>query len=299
MAAVSGTISVALGTSPWTRAFKDSAPAAEGVPIAFADIAPIFKAFAPMVRELSFDISEMALFTFLQARAYGKPLVLLPVAVAARFQEGSLWCRAEDGSIAGPADLVGKRIGVRAYTQTTGGWLRGVLAEDFGIAPDSVRWITFEGAHVVEYADPPWVTRARAGSDMLAMLRAGELDAVITGNEPPTGPGLRQVFADPDAAGERFRSRHGFVPVNHLVVARRAFADDRPDLVAGFTVMLGRALAEAGAGLPFGRAALDPAIALAARWAQDQGLLPHALDLDAVWEGTPATALAVAGGGRF
>ncbi|MEQ9335299.1 ABC transporter substrate-binding protein [Thalassobaculum sp.] len=278
-----GTLSVALGTTQWTRAFKASGPVVVGVPVEFADVSPIYRAFAPMVREQRFDLSEMALFTFLQARAYDKPMVLLPVAVAARSQEPSLWCRADDGGIAGPADLAGRRVGVRAYSQTTGAWLRGVLAQDFGVKADSIRWTTFEPAHVPEYADPPWATRAPAGSDMLAMLRAGDLDAVIVGNEPPNDPALRQVFPDPEAAGARFRAAHGFVPVNHLVVARRDLVLSRPELVAGFAEALVAALQAAGAPLPVGRAALDPAIELAARWAFDQGLLPRALSVDEVW----------------
>lgn len=253
----------------------------------FADIAPIHRAFAPMVREQRFDIAELALFTFLQARAHGKPLVLLPVAVAARFQEQSLWCRADDAGIAGPADLAGRRVGVRAYSQTTGAWLRGVLAGDFGVAADSIRWTTFEPAHVAEVADPPFAERAPDGTDMLAMLRAGDLDAVIVGNEAPDDPALRQVFRDPAAAGERFRARHGFMPVNHLVVARRSLVEARPELATGFVAALGEALATADAPLPRGRAALEPAVALAARWAWDQGMLPRQLEPEAIWDGSP------------
>lgn len=278
-----GSLSVALGTTPWTRAFKASGLTVDGLRVDFAEMSPIYKAFAPMVREQRFDISEMALFTILQAKAYGKPMVLLPVAVAARLQEPSLWCRRDDDSIAGPADLDGRRVGVRAYTQTTGGWLRGVLAADFGLKADSIRWTTFEPAHVPEYADPSWVERAPDGADMLAMLRAGELDAVIVGNEPPNDPTLRQVFPDADAAGARFQSTHGFVPVNHLVVARRDLVDTRPEAVAGFVDALVAAQHAAGAPLPVGRDALDPALGLAARWAFDQGLLPRPLTLDEIW----------------
>ena len=94
----------------------------------------INRAFAPMVREQLFDVSEMAIATFLQAKAYGKPLVLLPVVLAARFQESALLCRA-DSDIRRPADLVGRRVGVRAYSQTTGVWLRGILADAYGVRP--------------------------------------------------------------------------------------------------------------------------------------------------------------------
>ena len=97
-----------------------------------------------MVRERRFDVCEMAIGTFLQAKAYGVALTLLPIAVAARFQESALLCRV-DSDIRGPADLAGRRVGVRAYSQTTGLWLRGLLSDDFGVAPEDVRWIDLRG----------------------------------------------------------------------------------------------------------------------------------------------------------
>ena len=97
-----------------------------------------------------------------QAKAYGKPIVVLPVMVAARFQEAALLCRA-DSDLRGPADLAGRRVGVRAYSQTTGMWLRGILADDHGVRPDAMRWVTFEDTHVAEARDPPWAERAAPG----------------------------------------------------------------------------------------------------------------------------------------
>ena len=248
-----------------------------------------------MVRELRFDVCEMAIATFLQAKAYGKPLVLLPVTVAARFQEGALLCRA-DGAIRGPADLDGRRLGVRAYSQTTGMWLRGVLADDHGVRPEQVRWVTFEDAHVAEYRDPPFVERAPSGKGLLPMLRAGELDAVIVGNDAPDDPDLRPVFPDPAAAAEAFWRKHRFVPVNHLVTVRRELAEERPDLVAELVRMFRDAKAAAPPAengrdpLPTGRAALQPAVDLALRYADEQGLLPRRLGPEEVWDGLPAIA---------
>ncbi len=255
-----------------------------------ADIPVISRAFAPMVRECAFDVSEMAIATFLMAKAYGKKLVLLPVTMAARFQERALLCRA-DSDLAGPAALAGKRVGVRAYSQTTGMWLRGILADEFGLAADAMHWVTFEGAHVAEYADPPWSERASAGADMISMLRDGALDAAIVGNDVPDDPGLRTVFPDPTVAAERFRQRHGFMPVNHLVVVQRRLADTRPDLVAELVRLFDAARPADAAkrdALPFGRDALAPAIGLALRFMREQALLPRPLDPAEVWEGLPA-----------
>jgi 4,5-dihydroxyphthalate decarboxylase len=279
-------LNIAIGNYKHTEALKSGGVASPRLQLDFASIPVVHRAFAPMVREQRFDVSEMAIATFLQAKAYGKKLVLLPVVLAARFQEKALLCRA-DSDIASPADLAGRRVGVRAYSQTTGLWLRGVLADDFGVKPDQVRWVTFEDAHVAEYRDPPWVERAAADKDLMAMLRAGELDAVIVGNEVPDDPGLRTVFGDIAAAAARFRQRHHLMPVNHLVVVRSAIAQQSPDVVVELIRLFGEAR-KAGAGdLPFGRDAVTPAVSLALRYAAAQGLLPRPVTIEEVWEGLP------------
>lgn len=283
-------LSAAVGAYPHTAALRSGAVASPALRLEFAAVSPVHRAFAPMVREERYDVSEMAITTFLQARAYGKPLALLPVTLAARFQEAALLCLV-DSPLRGPADLLRRRVGVRAYSQTTGMWLRGILADEHGVKPEAVRWVTFEDAHVAEYADPPWAERAPAGADMLAMLRAGELDAVIVGSDLPDGADLRTVFPNPAAAAEAFWRRHGFVPVNHLLTVRRDLAEQRPDLVSELIRMAQDAKAAAPARqpdpLPVGRAALRPAIGLALRYSTEQGLLPRPLDLSDVWHGSP------------
>jgi 4,5-dihydroxyphthalate decarboxylase len=246
-----------------------------------------------MARDQRFTVSEMAIATVFQALAFGKPLVLLPVTMAARFQEPALLCRTE-GPIKGPADLAGRRVGVRAYSQTTGLWLRGILADDFGVQPRDIRWVTFEGAHVAEYEDPAFVERAEAGRDMLGLLRAGALDAIIVGNDMPSDPGLRCVFPDPAAASRAFARAHGFVPINHVVVVRRDIAEARPDLLVDLVRLFAAAKAMAPRvdngldAIPIGRAAVEPSLALALDHARAQGLLPRPLSLEALWEGLPA-----------
>ncbi|GGJ22250.1 ABC transporter substrate-binding protein [Neoroseomonas lacus] len=236
-----------------------------------ASVKPISKAFAPMVRELRYDVSEMAIATFLMAKEAGVPISLLPVVMASRFQEGALLCRT-DSAIAGPADLAGKRVGVRAYSQTTGMWLRGVLAERHGVAADAIAWTTFEDAHVPTFRDPPFCTRAAPGADMTAMLRDGALDAAIFGAELPDG--FRPVFPDVAAAGREFQASFGFEPVNHLVVVKSELMRE-PALVAELQRIFGAAATT--------RAALAPAITLAGRWCVAQGLLSRPLTPDQVW----------------
>lgn len=275
----------ALGSYPHTAALKSGAVTSAFVELAFEEHRSISRAFAPMVREGRYDLCEMAIATFLMAKAYHKPLVLLPVCMAARFQESALLCR-RDGPVAGPADLAGKRVGVRAYSQTTGLWLRGTLEEVHGVEPTDIRWTSFEDAHVAEYEDPPWVNRAPPGADMLAMLKAGQLDAAIFGAETPADPDLRPVFPDVAAAEADFLARRGLMPVNHLVVITRRMA-----AVPGLTAELLRMLDRAAAGappLPRGRQALTPALMLANDWCADQGLLQRPLTEAEIWDGSPS-----------
>lgn len=270
-------LSLAIGRTPRTEALLAAPP--EGVaPVA---VRPISRAFAPMLREGRYDLSEMAIASFLMARAADIPVVLLPCVLAARAQEGSLLCRA-DAPIRGPGDLRGARIGVRAYSQTTGMWLRGVLAERHGLAPEDTRWITFEEAHVAGFRDPPFCTRAPADASLEGMLRDGALDAAIFGNDAPADAALRPVFADPEAEAAAFRAAHGFTPVNHLLIARREVAETR----AGEIARLLAALAASGAEVTT-RAALAPALSLASAWCAAQGLIPRALALAEIWAGTP------------
>src|SRR4029077_8099466 len=154
----------------------------------------------PMVREFKFDVSEMAIATFVQAKAYGKPLILIPATVMGRFQHSAILCNA--ARPLGPAELAGKRVGVRAYSQTTAVWVRGILENDYGVDLGKVRWVTFEDGHVAEYHEPAGVERAGADKNLLKMLRAGELDAAIYGADLPNDPTLKSLIPDAEAAAQ-------------------------------------------------------------------------------------------------
>lgn len=271
------TLRAAFGRYPSLERLRAAEPAE--FQLEFVDIAPISRAFAPMVRTGAFELSEMAIATALQALAYGKPLVLLPVVVAARFQEAALLCRT-DSPLDGPASLAGRRVGVRAYSQTTALWLRGELAELHGVEPSGIGWVTFEDAHVAEYADPPFAERAPIGADMLTMLCRGELDAAIVGNDVPDDPGLRTVFTDPAAAGRAFHAAYGFKPVNHMAVIRADIAAAHPDWVRELVGLL-----------PPGGPDLLAAVPVALRFLSDQAMLPRRLTADQVWAGLPQDLL--------
>src|ERR1051325_4808805 len=165
--------------------------------------------FKRVVRDLEFDVAEMAIITYLIAKAYDKPYRLLPFTVLARYQHPFLVYNAARGTLT-PEDLHGKRVGVRSYSVTTGAWIRHILAEDHGIDIARIRWITFEEPHVAEFRDPPNVQGAPAGKEIKAMLQAGELDAAIMGAIPQE-ENIRPLIRDPEAAGMHWTEKHGAI----------------------------------------------------------------------------------------
>jgi 4,5-dihydroxyphthalate decarboxylase len=237
-----------------------------------------------MVRTLDFDLCEIALTTLAQAIAHGKPITGLPVVVMRGFHHGALVCPV-GSSLSGPVDLRGKRIGVRAYSQTTGVWLRGILRDEYGVDHRDITWVTEEDAHVAEYADPPNVQRIGSGQDLRAMLLAGEIDAAIalSGLDPAQ---VRPVIADPDKAAAEWYRRTGVYPVNHVLCLKTSLADQYPwlaeellRLFVAARVSAGEPSAEArwagivGDPLPYGLGANHPAVALGLRYAAEQGLV--------------------------
>src|SRR4051794_34293642 len=126
-----------LGDYPVTKHFKASA---KGFDFATGFTLPQ-QAFKRVVRDLEFDFAELALVTYLLARAHGKPYRLLPAVLTARFQHPYL-VRLSKNPLQ-PKDLNGKRIGQRSYSVTTAAWIRGMLMEE-GVDLGSVRWVTFE-----------------------------------------------------------------------------------------------------------------------------------------------------------
>jgi 4,5-dihydroxyphthalate decarboxylase len=191
-------------------------------------------AFKRVVRNLEFDVAELAIMTYLVAKAYNKPYRLLPFVVVARFQHPFLVYNTARGPLT-PEDLHGKRVGVRSYSVTTGAWVRGILAEDHGVDISRINWVTFEEPHVAEFRDPRNVQRAPAGKDLMAMLQAGELDAAIVGAVPKE-EGIKPLIRDPEAAGKKWGAKHGAIQLNHLVVVKNTVSKETADEVYGLLV---------------------------------------------------------------
>ena len=181
----------------------------------------MYKAFAEMVRKTAYDVSEMAIVTYLQAKSHGKPLVLMPCVMLGRFQHGTLLYNSARGKLVAVRSARHAGSACAPTRQTTGTWLRGHLQNDYGVDIYRVNWVNFEDAHVLEYRDPPFVERAGDDKNLLKMVQDGELDAGIFGAELPADPRLKSVIEDPDAETERWQAKHGVVPLNHMVVRDR------------------------------------------------------------------------------
>lgn len=212
-----------MGDHPITQQFKTRTDKLDFVEC--KEAAPMFKR---VVRNLEFDVAEMAVVTHILAKAHGKPYRLLPFTVLARWQHPHLAYCPEKRPGLTPEQLNGKTVGVRSYSVTTGAWLRCVLAEDHGVDISSIRWTTFEEPHVAEFRDPPNVQRAPAGKEIRAMLLAGELDAAILG-AVPADPRLRPLIPEPEAAGRRWGEKHGALQLNHMVVVKDTVSRQQAD----------------------------------------------------------------------
>ena len=290
-AAGTTTLHALLGDYANTRALKQREIRSDLVAFDFADVKTPNRAFKNVVRDLAFDVAELAIMTFLQGRAYGKPLVLLPARVGpARFQHQCLVYNAERGPIQ-PSDLTGRRVGIRAYSQTTVTWIRGFLAEDYGVDLERVRWITFEDAHVAEYRDPSSAQRAPAGKELMAMLLAGEIDAAIIGNELPDDPRVQPLIPDHEAAAKDWARRHHAVPINHMVVVKDSLSRSRPDLVKEIYRLLKEARRAGGAApssgpdmAPYGVEGNRTALQAAIDYSWQQKLLPRRLTVDELFD---------------
>ncbi len=279
-----------LGNYPNTLALKRGELSSPLLDFEFADVKVANRAFKRVVRDLEFDVAELALVTFLQAKAYGKPLVLMPAAIGAgRFQHHCLVYNAERGPLR-VNELAGKRVGIRAYAQTTVTWVRGILADDYGVDLDSVRWVSFEEGHLAEFPDPPGVERAASGTSAVSMLLNGELDAAIIGSDLPDDPRLRPVLPEPFEAAQAWSQKHGALPINHMVAIETAWCRDRPDVVREIYRLLqeskqrGQADASSLDLTPFGVQNNRRALDLMIRYAFEQRLIPRRYDVDELFD---------------
>jgi 4,5-dihydroxyphthalate decarboxylase len=268
-----------LGDYPGTAALKNGTVTSDSVALDFVDYSPAHKGFKPMVREAAFDVSELAIVTFLMAKSFGKPMVLLPNVVVARSQHGYALYNAKHGTLK-PAHLNGKRVGIRSFTTTTGAWLRGILANDYGVDLDSIDWVTFEDAHVAEFKDT--TKRAPAGKQVVQMLIDGELDAVL--GEKVDHPELKPLFADVAAEEKAWFEKHKVMPINHMVVVSQKLSDAKPAAVREVHRLLAASAAASPAAPRFNAQEMRRSLQLIIHYCTQQKLIPRAFTVDELFD---------------
>lgn len=296
-----------IGNYGHTKALKDGTVTSERLTLDFVEYTPTNRAFKPMVEQLAFDVSEMALTTYMVAKSFGKQMTALPVVPMRLFHHGAIQYNVKSG-IRCPKDLEGKRVGLRAYAQTGPTWSRGILQSEYGVDLDRVTWISFEGSHVAEYQDPGNVVRAEEGKKLGEMLLSGELDAAI-GAEPQNSPDVKPLFDDAVKVEEAWFRKTGIYPVNHIIVVKSEVVSSHPWLASELFGLFKRAKElylnglytqgpssasdeqnlrlkniVGGDPLPYGLAPNLKAIEVLAQFCFEQGLLPRPYMIEELFE---------------
>jgi 4,5-dihydroxyphthalate decarboxylase len=212
------------------EALKTGEVTPHGFRFDFEEVPVLVHAFRRMVRDLEFDVCEMALTTYLVAKAHGAPFTAVPAFLVRGFHHGAILTDPASG-IRGPKDLEGRRVGVnRGYTVTTGVWARAVLREEHGVDLDRVTWVLSGDEHVAAYRPPSNVVPMPAGADLEQMVLDGDLAAVI-GVGSSSGR-LAPLIADPARAALTALRERGTYPINHLVVIKDELLTRNPELAA-------------------------------------------------------------------
>src|SRR5579864_4204397 len=181
------------------QALKDGTVKPRTFDFDFEEVPVLIDAFRRMVRGLEFDVCEMAITTYVCARAYGKRFTAVPVFLVRAFHHGAILHNTKAG-IRNPKDLEGKKVGVnRGYTVTTGVWARGVLQQEYGVDLGKIIWVLSGDEHVEEYRPPPNVVPIEQGKKIADMLAAGELVAAV--GVEIEHPDVKPLIPDPLEAG--------------------------------------------------------------------------------------------------
>lgn len=253
-------LSAAIATYGHTKALKSKQVQPAGCELDFVEVEPIIAAFRRMIRALEFDVCELAPTTYLAARDAGIPITALPIFLMRRFHHGDMVCRPGSG-ISAPKDLEGRKVGVRAYTVSTGVWARGILQHEYGVDPDSITWVVDDEEHVTSYRPPPNVIHTEPGQSIAGLFHDGGIDAALTGpagigraGAPTAGWAIAgagfddarkpsddyyPLFPDARAMEADWYHRTGIYPIHGLVVVRTEILDANPwltqSLVDAFT----------------------------------------------------------------
>jgi 4,5-dihydroxyphthalate decarboxylase len=281
-----------LADYPVTMGMKDGRVTSPLVTLELCGPKTAHDGFKDMVQRNLYDAGELAIVTYLQARAFGKPYVILPTPISGRPQHHCIGFNIEHGDLK-PKDIEGKKVGVRTYAQTTALWVRGILQHEYGVDLDKVNWLTLGDGHLAEYQDPPNCTRLPKGTKIDQMMLDGEVAAAILGVDMPKDPRVRTLVPDPQTAAKAWIKREGVIPINHLFAVHQDISKNRPDVVRELFRMIveSRKLAppEIVAGLPpLGLEANRKGLEMAIDWSYEQKIIPRRMKVDELFDDTTA-----------
>jgi 4,5-dihydroxyphthalate decarboxylase len=232
-------LKTAIVTRGHTRALKDGTVRPRTFEFDFEEVPAIIQAFRRMVRGLEFDISEMAITTYICARAHGKRFSALPIFPMRAFHHGAIVHNTRSG-IRSPKDLEGKRVGVnRGYTVTTGVWARSILQHQYGVDLGAVTWVLSGDEHVAEYKPPPNVVPIGQGQKMEDLVVSGEIPAAI--GVQIDSPDVKPLIPNAADAGLAALRERGLYPINHTLVVKDDLLAAHPGLAADIVTAFGEA----------------------------------------------------------
>ena len=212
------------------QALKDGTVKPRTFDFEFVEVNPLIDAFRRMVRGLEFDVSEMAMTTYLSAREHGKRFTALPIFLVRAFHHGAIVVNTKSG-IRSPKDLEGRRVGVnRGYTVTTGVWARSVLQHEHGVDLKKVTWVLSGDEHVAEFVPPPNVVPLEKGRKMADLVISGELPAAV--NVEIDHPDVKPLIPDAKEAGFEALRKRGHYPINHAIVVKDEVLAAHPEVAA-------------------------------------------------------------------
>lgn len=281
-----------LSDYPVTLGMKDRRVSSPLVTLDYCGPEPAHNGFKDMVQRNLYDVGELAIVTYLQAKIFNKPYVILPTPISGRPQHHCIGFNIEHGDLK-PKDIEGKKVGVRSYAQTTALWVRGILQHEHGVDLDKVNWLTLNDGHLAEYQDPPNCTRLPKGSKIDQMMLDGEVAAAILGVDMPKDPRVRTLVPSPKEAGKEWMKREGVVPINHLFAIHMDISEKRPDVVREICRMIveSRKLAPpdiVAALPPLGLEANRKGLEMAIDWSYEQNIIPRRMKVDELFDDTTA-----------
>lgn len=224
------------------RALVDGRVQVEGCEVNYLTM-PVEECFERAYFHGEFDVAEIGFSPFLIALSRGiAPYVAVPAFLSRMFRHSAIYIR-NDRGIDGPGDLRGKTIGVPEYQMSAVMWVRGFLADEFGIAASDVQWVQGGLQRAGRRDKFPLnlpkdfpLTSAPDGVTLSDMLVHGRLDAVISARRPPCfvagHPRVRRLFPDYRAAEKDYFKRTGIFPIMHAVGIRRELHERHPWLAA-------------------------------------------------------------------